>query len=408
MRRLGNSRWRMSTRNNNSVSELVRLGLRLAILALLCGAALFAQEDGAAAAARYLRFEFPPSSPLRLVNTDWGRSRVLQRGSAATAELHLVLHLENRASQPIHGITLLFVTQDFAPGGKASISLPGLRIAPGEAFPAKVDLRLLQPIAAGGEPRVSVRLDGVLFADLSFAGDNTLNSRRLLSTLELEIQQDRRHARELLRAGGKESLAREMREILARREQSPRVDMQWARRGRATALPASEPVGFAFLNMPDSPLRPLNASVRIAANEAIEPTVRVRNLSGREIRYAEIGWIIRDLNGREFYAGTLPASDGDIALKPSEETVVRQQGVLRFSERQNVNGQLQEVPVQLGEMVGYVSQVQFADGSIWMPNRYQASTPSAIRRLRLSPEQQRLASLYVREGLDALVKDLSD
>src|SRR5690606_32936623 len=190
--------------------------------------------------------------------------------------------------------------------------------------------------------------------------------------LELEIQQDRRHARELLRAGGKESLAREMREILARREQSPRVDMQWARRGRATALPASEPVRFAFLNMPDSPLRPLDASVRIAANEAIEPTIRVRNLSGREIRYAEIGWIIRDLTGREFYAGTLPASDGDIALMPSEEAVVRQQGVLRFSERQTVNGRLEEVPVRLGEMVGYVSQVQFADGSIWMPNRYQA------------------------------------
>jgi hypothetical protein len=69
---------------------------------------------------------------------------------------------------------------------------------------------------------------------------------------------------------------------------------------------------------------------------------------------------------------------------------------------------MQDVPVRLGEMVGYVSQVQFADGSIWMPNRYQASTPSAIRSLRLSPEQQRLASLYAREGLDAVVKDLQE
>lgn len=401
-------RWRMFTRSNNLIAKRLPSGLHLAALALLCAAAALAQSEGAAAAAKYLKFEFPPSSPVRLVETDWGQSRIVQRGSAATAELHLVLHLENRASQPIHGLTLLFVTQDVAPGGKASISLPGLRVAPGETFPAKVDLRLLQPIAAGGEPRVAVRLDGVLFEDLSFAGDNTLNSRRLLSTLELEIQRDRRHARELLRAGGKEALASEMREILARREQAPRVDMQWAKRGRATTLPASEPVRFAFLNMPDAPLRPLDAFVRIAANEAIEPTVRVRNLSGREIRYAEIGWIIRDLKGREFYAGTLPASDGEIALQPSGETVVRQQGVLRFSERQSVNGRIEEVPVRLGEMVGYVSQVQFADGSIWMPNRYQASTPSAIRTLRISPEQQRLASLYARRGLDALVKDLSE
>jgi hypothetical protein len=59
-------------------------------------------------------------------------------------------------------------------------------------------------------------------------------------------------------------------------------------------------------------------------------------------------------------------------------------------------------------MVGFVSQVQFADGSIWMPNRYQASTPAAIRNLRLSPEQQRLASLYAREGLEAVIKDLQD
>jgi hypothetical protein len=363
-------------------------------------------ESGAAA--EYLHIEFPVDSPLRLVDTDWGRSRIVQRGSAATAELHLVLRLENRASQAIHGITLLFVTQDFAPGGKASITLPGLRLAPGETFPAKVDLRLLQPIAAGGQPRVSVRLDGVLFADLSFRGENTLNSRRLLSALELEIQQDRRHARDLLRANGRDALAREMREILARREQSPRVDLQWARRGRTTALPASEPVRFAFLHVPDSPLRPVEGTIRIAANEAVEPSIRVQNRSGREIRYAEIGWIIRDLEGREFYAGTLPASPADFELKPSGETLVKQDGVLRFSERRSVNGRMQDVPVRLGEMVGYVSQVQFADGSIWMPNRYQASTPSAIRSLRLSPEQQRLASLYAREGLDAVVKDLQE
>jgi hypothetical protein len=395
----------------NSVRH-IRFGFLLALpLALLLGggaAVLRAQEPSTEAAAKYLHFEFPANSPLRLVDTDWGRSRVVQRGSAATAELHLVLRLENRASQPIHGVTLLFVTQDFAPGGKASITLPGLRVAPGQVFPAKVDLRLLQPIASGGQPRIAVRLDGVLFADLTFTGDNTLNSRRLLSALELEIQQDRTHVRELLRAGGKEALAQELRGILARKEQSPRVDLQWARRSRTTTLPASEPVQFAFLHVPDSPLRPIEGTVRIAANEALEPVIRVQNRSGREVRYAEIGWIIRDLEGREFYAGTLPASPANFEGKPSGETLVRQEGVLRFTEKRDVAGRAQDVPVRLGEMVGFVSQVQFADGSIWMPNRYQASTPAAIRNLRLSPEQQRLASLYAREGLEAVIKDLQD
>lgn len=407
MRKPGNSRWHMFMRNKRATELAARRLLAVFALTALCAAPALAWQ-AASAAAQYLKLEFPAASPVQLVNTDWGRSSIVQRGSAATAELHLVLHLRNAATQPIHGITLLFVTQDFAPGGKASISLPGLRVAPGETFPAKVDLRLLQPIAAGAEPRVAVRLDGVLFADLSFAGDNTLNSRRLLSALELEIRQDRLHARELLRSGGRDALAREMRDILARREQSPRVDMRWARSAGRTALPPSEAVRFAFLNMPDSPLRPVDASVRIAANEAIEPTIRVRNLSNREIRYAEIGWIIRDLEGREFYAGTLPASDGEIALAPSGEAVVRQQGVLRFTERRNVHGLLEELPVRLGEMFGYVSQVQFADGSIWLPNRYARSTPPAIQRLHLSPEQQRLASLYAREGVDAVVKDLRD
>ncbi|MCW5965838.1 MAG: hypothetical protein KIT83_17495 [Bryobacterales bacterium] len=353
-----------------------------------------------------LRIELPANGPIRHLDTDWGRSRIVQRGSAASAELHLTFHFENVAAQPIHGITLLLRTAGAAAGGRASVTLPGLRVNPGERFPAKVDLRLLQPVTAGNQPAFTLRLDGVLFADLSFAGENSLNSRRLLTTLEMEIQQDRRHLRDLLRAEGKDGLGREMRQLLARQAELPRVDLRWARHGRATAIPASEPVQFAFLPMPSSPLEPLGATVRIAGHEAVAPRLQVRNRSIKEIVYAEIGWIIRDLEGREFYAGTVPATGDHIRLAPGAEALVEQEGVLQFQEQANLSGGARQMPIKLGEMVGYVSQVQFADGSIWMPDLYDSRMPARLRQLRVSPEQQRLASVYLRHGLDALVAEL--
>lgn len=380
--------------------------IRWAVLFLAASFLAGAQDGGADAVRKYLQFDLPTDGPLELLTTDWGRSRIVQRGSAATAELHLTLRFRNDATQPIHGVTLLFRTQDFAPGGKASITLPGLHVLPGEEFPAKVDLRLLQPIAAGAQPRVVVKLDGVLFADLSFVGEDALNSRRLLSVLEMEMRQDRQYLRSLLKAGGKEALGREMLGVISRRNAFPRVDMRWARGGGSTLMPAKDPVQFALLEVPDSPLLPRDASVRIAANEAIEPTVRVENRSKRQIVYAEIGWIVKSLDGREFYAGTLPASSQQIRLEPSRSMTVKQTGILRFSERQSNGSREEEVPVKLGEMIGYVSQVQFADGSIWIPNRYSASSLAKVRNLRVSPEQQRLASLYLREGIDALIADL--
>lgn len=355
----------------------------------------------------YLRLQLPANSPIRHLDTDWGRSRVIQRGSVASAELHLTFHFQNISSQPIHGITLLLRTSGVAPGGRASVTLPGLRVAPGERFPAKVDLRLLQPVSASVRPSFEVRVDGVLFADLSFVGENSLNSHRLLTSLELEIQQDRSHLRQLLRAEGKDALGREMRQVLARQAELPRVDMRWARQGRATALPPSDDVQFAFLSLPNAPLEPLEASARIAGNEALAPQMRVRNRSQREIVYAELGWIIRDLDGREFYAGTVPVSTAKLSITPGSVSSMRQDGVLQFHEQNPTPAGNRDLPIKLGEMVAFVSQVQFADGSIWMPNRYAANAPAEIRRLRVTPEQQRLASVYLRQGVDALVADLS-
>ncbi len=57
-------------------------------------------------------------------------------------------------------------------------------------------------------------------------------------------------------------------------------------------------------------------------------------------------------------------------------------------------------------MTGFVSQVEFADGKVWVPNRQNLENPPA-KVLAPSAEEQRLSDLYRRKGLDALVQELA-
>jgi hypothetical protein len=40
----------------------------------------------------------------------------------------------------------------------------------------------------------------------------------------------------------------------------------------------------------------------------MSPTIEVRNRSSEPIRYFEIGWIVKDSQGKEFWAASVPAS----------------------------------------------------------------------------------------------------
>ena len=57
-------------------------------------------------------------------------------------------------------------------------------------------------------------------------------------------------------------------------------------------------------------------------------------------------------------------------------------------------------------MTGFVSQVEFTDGSIWIPDRSALSDPRLAHVVAPSPEEQRLTQLYRRKGLAALVAEL--
>ncbi len=381
---------------------------RISSQVLACAAFFLA---GAAVAqpldpANSISVNFPADSPLALVSRDVGESRATPRGGAMAIDLHVALSLRNVSQNRVRGVTLLVLAQDVTPGGKASVATPSLNVGPGETFPLRIDLRLLRPLAAGAQgaaagPLVRVDLDGVLFQDLSFYGPNLLNSRRAMTVWEAEADRDRRHFKSVLAAAGPEGLQREVLDSLSRQASRPRLDVQVSR-GRSTSSAAAGPeqvAQFSFLQFPDSPVEPLEGAVRIAGNEARAPRIQVRNRSSKSVSYFEIGWIVKDAQGKEYLAASVPASDPDLRLAPGRQSQALQDTSLRFS--RNGGG-----AVAIGGMTGFVSQVEYTDGKVWVPNRLELGSAQLLRVLAPSPEEQRLTDLYRRKGLAALAEEL--
>jgi hypothetical protein len=348
-----------------------------------------------------VRINLPDSSPVTLLSTNVGESRASARGGAMVIDLKMQLSLRNSGSQRIRGITLLVLSQEVTPGGKASVAVPSLDVAPDQTFPVRIDLRLLRPLQAGSGPLVEVSLDGVLFEGFQFYGPNRLNSRRSMTVWEMEAERDRKHFKSVLAANGPEGLRREMLESLAFQAARPRIDVRVSRGGRAVASAASPErlAQFAFLKFPDSPVEPVGGWVEIAGNEARGPNIEVLNSSGRPVRYVEIGWIVKDRQGREFMAGSVPAADKDMFLPSGQRGHVLQDTALRFSR----NG---GEPVAIAGMTGFVSEVEYADGKVWVPNRSSLVNAQLLRLLAPSPEEQRLTDLYRTKGLAAVMAEL--
>jgi hypothetical protein len=361
-------------------------------LVILSAAVVLALTAGPAVAQQTLRIDFPSGSPVTVVSADWGSSETTPRGGALLLDLHTALRLRNSGQQRIRGITLLVLAQEVTPGGKASVSVPSLNVGPGEVFPVRIDLRLLRPLGTVAGPLVRVDLDGVLFDDLSFYGPNRLNSRRSMTVWELQARRDREYFRSVLAARGSEGLQQEVLASLARQADRPRLDVQVTRRGRATNIDTSRELQFAFLRFPDSPVEPLAGMARLSGREARAPRLEVRNRSDRAISYLEIGWILKDRQGRQFLAASVPA---EMTLAPGARSQIVTETVLRFSQ-----------PLTVEAMSGFVSQVEFADGDIWIPSRSDIAAQQLEPLLAPSPEEQRLTNLYRKKGLAALIAEL--
>jgi hypothetical protein len=374
----------------------------LLLVAMLVAAIPLAAQDTALDPASSVKIDLPADSPLTLISTSMGESRATARGGAIVLDLHMTLTLRNSGFKHVRGVTLLVTAQEFAPGGKGSVARPSIDVPPSQNFSVPVDIRLVRPVQQAGGPLVRVQLDGVLFDDLSFFGPNKLNSQRALTFWEVEAQRDRAYFKQVLQARGENGLRQEILASVAKQADRPQLDVSVSRNGRAAGapVPAAEHMAqFAFLNLPNTPVKPVEGWAAIAGNEARSPRIEVINQSGKPVRYVEIGWLVKDKQGQEYAAGSVPASEAAMVLPAGRGASLLQDTALKFSRAGR--------PVEIESMTGFVSQVEFSDGHVWVPSRQDLGSSPLLRILAPSPEEQRLADLYSKKGLAALTAELN-
>ncbi|HTQ53790.1 MAG TPA: hypothetical protein VMI94_04970 [Bryobacteraceae bacterium] len=347
-----------------------------------------------------VKINLPPDSPVTLISANLGESHASQRGSAIVLDLDVALTLRNASPNRIRGVTVLVAAQEVTPGGKASVSVPSLDVAPNQNFPVHINLRLLRPMQMGNGPLVQVSLDGVLFQDFSFYGPNRLDSRRSMTAWEMEAQRDRKYFKSILAAHGVDGLKQAMLECLSREAQRPRFDVQVSRGPSvSSAASAEHNVRFAFLHFPGAPVEPVAGWAEIAGNEARNPRIDVRNLTDRQVRYVEVGWILTDRQGDQFVAASVPASGPQFNLKAGSTSRVLQDTALHISKAGG--------PVSITGVKGFIGQVEFADGTVWIPGHDSLAGAQLLGILQPSPEEQRLMDLYRKKGPKALAEELN-
>lgn len=345
----------------------------------------------------------PADSPVALLNISTGSSRTVALGAALQLDLNLSLTLRNISNNRIHGVTLRVVSQEVAMGGVGSVYQPSLNVGPGEAFPVHITSKLIRPAQMAGGPLLQVNLDGVLFQDLTFYGPDKLHSRRIMTASEMEAQRDRR-ALKLVAQGGSPALKNAILRILARQEAVPQLEGRIVRghtitNGAVAAIAPERQEQFALLQFPDSPIELKQGSALISGSEARTPSIVVYNRTDRPVKYVELGWILTDPAGRAYMAGALPSTDPAFALPPRGTTQVRQENTLEFT----TNGK----PFSIRKVTGFVNQVEYADGEVWVPKRPDIDTNPLLQQvLAPSVEEERLANIYVMKGLAALADEL--
>jgi hypothetical protein len=136
----------------------------------------------------------------------------------------------------------------------------------------------------------------------------------------------------------------------------------------------------------------------VGGNEAHAPRIEVRNNSAKAVRYVELGWLVSDQSGRQYMAASLPASDANLFLPAGKSAQMGQDAQLTFSHDKK--------PVNIQGMTGFVSQVEYTDGTVWVPSRESLAKVLLDKVMPPSAEEQRLSNIYVTRGLDGLIQEL--
>ena len=387
---------------------VVALAGLVAGLGWLAGSRAIAQQAGGADwqdPTKAIAFRLSPDVGLSIVSQDLSDTEIYTRGGAIVIDLRCGLVVKNQGKQNVRGVVFGVLAQQLTAGGKASVAVPSLNVAPGQSFPVKLNLRLLRPLPGPPNPLVTVTADGVLLADLSFRGPDTLDSRRKMTAWEMEAQRERRYFQTVLQSNGEDDLQQEMLASLARQKRRPRVEARLAGSSGSTVSSAvstssERQVQLAFLDFPDSPLELVSGTAEVAGTTATSPRIRVRNRSEKPVRYFELGWLVSDTAGTQYAAGSIPTPTPELNLKPGETLSTSRQRQFLFrppSGRDNFSIQ---------GMSAYFRQVQFEDGSVWIPARQDLARSDLRETIPVSAEEQRLSDIYRVKGLKALIEEL--
>ena len=389
-----------ATRNHARKAATIREWSRRAfVLALLCfglGAPLRAQDPGP----RWLDVEFPRDSPVLPESFSLGSTSARVRGASLALDIHSSLVLRNTGTKTISGLTLRVEAQDLTPSGKGSVTVPSLTLHPGEAFPVRIDMELLRPFNApkASGPMVRVSLDCALFGDLTSYGPDRLGSRRALLVYELQARRDRAYLAKLLGDGHLSDVREELNFGLE--DLGPQQFSLELLRDPRAAMTSERAMSIEAVSFASSPVQTLGGAARVFGNEVRAPQIEVKNGSRKMVRNLDMGWIVRDERGQDFVAGSTPAP---IQLAPVQAENVSESATLRFS---RPKGQ----PMLIEGLMAFVSDVEFGDGTVWIPSRrdiYLATKDPLLRRaLAASPEQQRLADVYRKKGINGLTEEL--
>jgi hypothetical protein len=333
------------------------------------------------------KVDLPKDSPVSVLTADFSKSSAAARGGVYVVEVRAALSLRNTSQKHIRGIALA-AYQDVS--AKLSFFTPSLNVAPGETFNLMLNNRLTRPTPGNGGASIEVKLDGVLFDDFNFYGSDQ-QAQYMLTKWEMEARRDRTYLKDVLAKSGPDALQKQMLALASQNERrSPNPGVQIVRRPATNQEPERD-VQFAFTAIPDSPVVATGGMAKVSSREVRAPRFTFHNRGRRPVEHVEIGWIVKDQQGREFYAATMPA---DLKLAPNQSGEVRQENTLRF-----------ERPVAVEKVTGFVAGVEFADGTQWVPPR-NAFAGGLERLVPLSTEEARLLEIYSRRGVEALVEEL--
>ncbi len=387
------------------------------MLPVLLGAALHSvaraqtqQAQGPAALwqepERAVRIGIASDVPLSLVSKDLSKTSIEVLGAVMVIDLNCRLEVRNDSARFLRGVAVGVVTDEHAPGGKASVAIPSLNVPPDGTTQLNIALKLVRPFPPNSSHAVNLDLDGALFTNLTFRGPNQFDSRRKLLVWELEAERDRRHFKSLLATGGPEQLEKAMRASVQRQRQRPRLQAvleQQLRQLLTPTLPAAERAQRLQVSQHDlrgAPLEIVSGSAFVAGRRVSSPEIRVKNRSEKPVRYYELGWLVRDGNGTNYTAGLIPGPKGQSRLAPGAEASTR-------SERQFVFGRAGTDAFVISGMSGYVRNVEFEDGSVWIPPRSELAASPLESAAAVSVEEERLSRLYGSRGVSALITELA-